>query len=42
MKKNTSKLLKSWGKFKHDQLQLSILGDYNTDAVKIFDKAGWE
>jgi|TARA_B110000483_G_scaffold58872_1_gene73471 iron(III) transport system substrate-binding protein len=42
VRKNKSKLLKSWGKFKYDQLQLSILGDNNTDAVKIFDKAGWE
>ena len=42
VRKNKSKILKSWGKFKYDQLQLSILGDNNTDAVKIFDKAGWE
>jgi len=42
MKKNKSKLLKRWGEFKADDLQLSILGEKNTEAVKIFDTAGWE
>ncbi len=39
---NKSELLKSWGSFKSDKLNLSILGKRNSDAVKLFDKAGWE
>ncbi|MFL3050390.1 MAG: Fe(3+) ABC transporter substrate-binding protein [Candidatus Neomarinimicrobiota bacterium] len=39
---NQSSLLKSWGSFKTDQLNLSILGEKNSDAVKLFDRAGWE
>ena len=31
-----------WGKFKADNIALSILGDKNAEAVKIFDLAGWE
>ena len=40
--KNKSELLTSWGSFKSDKLNLSILGKRNSDAVKLFDKAGWE
>ena len=39
---NKSDLLNSWGPFKSDKLNLSILGKRNSDAVKLFDKAGWE
>jgi iron(III) transport system substrate-binding protein len=39
---NKSNLLSSWGPFKSDKLNLSILGKRNSDAVKLFDKAGWE
>lgn len=39
---NQSSLLKSWGSFKADKLNLSILGEKNSDAVKLFDRAGWE
>ena len=39
---NKSELLKSWGNFKAHNINLSILGENNTEAVKIFDKAGWE
>ena len=39
---NQSELLKSWGKFKFDKINMSILGERNSQAVKIFDKAGWE
>tara|TARA_B100000945_G_C20424198_1_gene619500 strand:- start:9 stop:1025 length:1017 start_codon:yes stop_codon:yes gene_type:complete len=42
IKNNKSKLLKSWGSFKSDKINLSILGKRNGEAVKIFDKAGWE
>ena len=36
-----SETLKSWGKFKADTLDLDKLGLFNSDAVKIMDKAGW-
>lgn len=36
-----SDLLKSWGEFKADNLNLSQLGINNVQAVKIMDKAGW-
>lgn len=42
IKKNKSALLKSWGSFKADKLSLSILGENNSEAVKIFDRANWE
>ena len=35
-------LLASWGEFKSDDLHLSILGEKNSEAVKIFDRAGWK
>ncbi|MCK5725370.1 MAG: Fe(3+) ABC transporter substrate-binding protein [Thiotrichaceae bacterium] len=34
--------LKSWGKFKTDTLNLSKLGELNTEAVKLMDRAGWK
>jgi iron(III) transport system substrate-binding protein len=37
-----SELLESWGTFKSDDLNLSILGKNNAEAVKIFDKVGWK
>lgn len=37
-----SDLLKNWGAFKADDLNLSVLGDNNNDAVIIFDKVGWK
>lgn len=37
-----SKLLKSWGEFKEDDINLSKLGEYNTEAVKLFNKVGWK
>ena len=38
----TSALLKSWGNFKSDAINLSILGKNNPDAVKLMDRAGWK
>jgi iron(III) transport system substrate-binding protein len=35
-------LLAEWGKFKSDVLNLSRLGELNTEAVKIMDRAGWK
>ena len=34
--------LMKWGKFKAEEIDLSILGHKNTEAVKLFDLAGWE
>ena len=39
---NKSELLNSWGSFNFDNINLSILGMRNSEAVKLFDKAGWE
>ncbi len=37
-----SKIVNAWGyPFKQDSLNVGELGKYNTDAVKIFDRAGW-
>lgn len=36
-----SKLLRSWGEFKADSINLSRLGELNHQAVMIMDKAGW-
>ncbi|MFZ6664813.1 Fe(3+) ABC transporter substrate-binding protein [Peijinzhouia sedimentorum] len=37
-----SELLKSWGNFKSDELNLSVLGENNQKAVMIFDRVGWK
>lgn len=37
-----SDLLKSWGEFKADSINLSELGKNNAEAVKVMDKAGWK
>ena len=34
-------ILQSWGDFKADSLDLSVLGELNPKAVMIMDKAGW-
>jgi len=34
-------LLKSWGKFNSDNINLSLIGKNNNKAVKIFDKVNW-
>ena len=39
IKANTS--LMRWGDFKPDDLNLSKLGEYNSEAVRIMDRAGW-
>lgn len=36
-----SGLLKSWGNFKADELNLNLLGENNREAVKIMDRANW-
>ncbi|WP_409289256.1 Fe(3+) ABC transporter substrate-binding protein [Peribacillus sp. SCS-37] len=37
-----SELLKSWGDFKSQDISLTTLGEYNADAVKLFNEAGWK
>lgn len=37
-----SNLVKSWGSFKSDQLNLDVLGQNNAEAVRIMDRAGWK
>lgn len=37
-----SELLKSWGTFKMQEIDLSLLGKYNADAVKLMNEAGWK
>lgn len=36
-----SDLVKSWGSFKDDNISINTLGENNSKAVRIFDKAGW-
>lgn len=41
---NVSKasILKTWGDFKADDIDLYKLGEYNSKAVTIFDQSGWK
>jgi iron(III) transport system substrate-binding protein len=41
-KVEASALLKSWGEFKAQDISLSVLGEKNADAAKIFDEVGWK
>ncbi len=36
-----SDTLKQWGRFKGDAVNLSLLGENNSAAVKLMDRAGW-
>lgn len=36
-----SPVLREWGDFKADALNLSKLGEYNDDAVRLMDRVGW-
>lgn len=38
---NLDPILESWGDFKKDDLNISILGENNPEAVRIFDRVGW-
>ena len=35
-------IVKEWGEFKKDSLDLNNLGKFRDDAILIFDKAGWK
>ena len=37
-----AELVSSWGDFREDDVNLSVLGDLNIQAVIEFDKAGWK
>ena len=37
-----SALLKSFGEFRAQQIDLSLLGEYNEQAVQIFNEVGWK
>lgn len=39
---NKASILKTWGDFKADSVELYKLGEYNSSAVKIFDEVGWK
>lgn len=38
----TSEILNSWGEFKTDNLNLGLLGKYNSDAMLLMDRVGWK
>ena len=38
----SSTILKSWGAFKADKLNLNSLGMHNADAVMLMDRVGWK
>lgn len=42
--KNVSKhpIVERWGDFKEDDLPLTKVGEYNTEAIKLFDIGGWK
>lgn len=37
-----SELLKSWGDFKAQAIDLSLLGEYNSKATQIFNEVDWQ
>ncbi|WDC85673.1 extracellular solute-binding protein [Caloramator sp. mosi_1] len=41
-KVETAELLKSWGDFKRQNIEISKLGEHNKHAVKIFNEVGWK
>ena len=41
-KASKAAILKTWGDFKADSIDLYKLGEYNSEAVKIFDEVGWK
>jgi iron(III) transport system substrate-binding protein len=37
-----SSMIRKWGLFKADKLNLTYLGEKNSEAVRLFDKSGWK
>lgn len=40
-KTTKASILQEWGDFKADDVNFHKIGEFNSDAVKIFDKVGW-
>ncbi|MDP5034915.1 Fe(3+) ABC transporter substrate-binding protein [Alishewanella sp. SMS8] len=38
---NISKVLEQFGRFKADELPLEQLGEFNAEAIRVMDRAGW-
>ncbi|TDN95917.1 MULTISPECIES: Fe(3+) ABC transporter substrate-binding protein [Halomonas] len=38
---DTDGIIASWGEFKKDDLNVSVLGENNPEAIRIFDRVGW-
>ncbi|MDX1572446.1 MAG: Fe(3+) ABC transporter substrate-binding protein [Methylophaga sp.] len=38
----SSDLLQQWGEFKADPLNMGVLGENNSEALKLMDRAGWQ
>ncbi|MFQ5659233.1 MAG: Fe(3+) ABC transporter substrate-binding protein [Gammaproteobacteria bacterium] len=39
---NISETLRQWGEFKADPVDLTVLGEYNSEALRLMDRAGWK
>ena len=37
-----SSILQSWGSFQADKINVTQLGEYNSEAIKAMDRAGWK
>ena len=37
-----AEIVKNWGKFKRDSLDLNLLGKFRKEAILVFDKSGWK
>jgi iron(III) transport system substrate-binding protein len=37
-----SELLQSWGEFKEQGINLSLLGANNAEAIKLMNEVGWK
>ena len=37
-----NEIVKNWGEFKKDKLDLNMLGVKRNEAIRIFDKTGWK
>ena len=37
-----NEIVRGWGDFKMDDLDLNLLGSKRDEAIRIFDKSGWK
>ena len=42
IKVEPAQIVKNWGEFKVDNLNLNKLGEYREEAIKLFDSTGWK